>query len=466
MMYSGEMVWFVGVVEDRRDPLEMGRVKVRCFGIHDAPREELPTNSLPWASLMLPANSAGTGSIGQSATGIVEGAWVVGFFTDGKNMQEPLVMGVLPSNTSNIDPKDPFSDPHGVNPVYNTGTDQPLHARADTYQEDPSYKVRNTQRVTGVETATPPRVNSLIDDKNDDYYSRGAWDYPEVHGGSSPEYPSNKVTQSESGHVLEIDDTPGGTRIAQFHRSGTNYEMLHNGDMATTVVGDNYEVTFKNNNMYVKGNLNITVNGDMKTLVKGNYHLEVEGDKTEKINRGSRHSKIRNSDFTEIGKDFGSNVKVDYIQRVGGIETRIVDSDRKTTIGGNETLTINRDSTKIIQGNHDEIVAKAHSSTALGTMTTISLKDMKIETAANQITNIDGYHDLNVEGVSRMDAQFMFLNDQDATSSHPGATGDGAAARVGDTADTGDAGGGSHFDSNAAGTDDIISGSSTVYIGG
>ena len=26
--------WFVGVVEDRNDPLKLGRVRVRCLGYH------------------------------------------------------------------------------------------------------------------------------------------------------------------------------------------------------------------------------------------------------------------------------------------------------------------------------------------------------------------------------------------------------------------------------------------------
>ena len=33
-IYSGGMVWFIGCVEDRMDPEEIGRVRVRCFGIH------------------------------------------------------------------------------------------------------------------------------------------------------------------------------------------------------------------------------------------------------------------------------------------------------------------------------------------------------------------------------------------------------------------------------------------------
>lgn len=458
MMYSGEMVWFVGVVEDRDDPLEMGRLKVRCFGIHDTTKEELPSDDLPWAHMMLPANSAGTGSIGQSATGIVEGAWVVGFFTDGKNMQEPLVMGVLPSSPNTLSKDGTYSDGTGIHPIFNTETDQPLHARSSTFEQDSSYVARENNKVEEVECAIPPKTPTVVEDEEDEYYDRPTWSYPDPHEGNSPIYPYNKVTQSESGHVLEVDDTPGATRIAQFHNTGTNYEMLHSGDMATTVVGDNYSVTIKNDNMYVKGNLNITVEGDMRTLVKGNYHLEVDGNKTEKINNGSRSSKISNSEFTEIGQEFSSNVNIDYIQRIGGQEIRIVDSDRTTTISGNDIRRVNIDSQVAIFGKHREFIAKNHSTTSGGTMSIVSNKNMTIETAENQITNIEGYHDLNVTGESRQDASNIWLNDGD-NSVAPG------AARIGDTADTGDAGGGSHFDVNAPGTDVIETGSGTVFIG-
>ena len=394
MIYSGEMVWFVGVVEERNDPKQMGRVKVRCFGIHDVSREDLPTKDLPWASIMLPTNSAGTGTVGQSATGIVQGAWVVGFFTDGKDMQQPLVMGVLPSTPSEIPPEELFSDPSGVNPSKMESTDQPLHASERTYKTDWSYLARKTYRVYDVECAVPPRVSTLTEDEPDRYYERPTWTYPEPHNGNSPKYPYNKVTASESGHVIEIDDTPGASRLATFHNSGTNNEMLDNGDRTTTIVGDDYKVVIKNNNIVIYGNYNLTVEGDMRTLVKGNYHLEVEGDKTEKINNGSRRSKISNSEHTEIGQDFGSNVKVDYVQRVGGMETRTVDSDRISTIGGRDDITILNSSNRTVHQSQTETVVKADIKMVGGTHTLVSNDDMRIETRQNLIMDID--HDKTV----------------------------------------------------------------------
>ena len=45
--------WFQGVVEDHNDPEQIGRVKVRCLGIHTEDKETLPTDDLPWAMVMM-----------------------------------------------------------------------------------------------------------------------------------------------------------------------------------------------------------------------------------------------------------------------------------------------------------------------------------------------------------------------------------------------------------------------------
>ena len=35
-------VWFTGVVEDRNDPAQLGRVKVRCLGFHTESKTDIP----------------------------------------------------------------------------------------------------------------------------------------------------------------------------------------------------------------------------------------------------------------------------------------------------------------------------------------------------------------------------------------------------------------------------------------
>lgn len=69
-------VWWVGVVEDRNDPLKLGRCRVRIFGWHTESINELPTKDLPWAQAMLPLNDANAYSPKEADT-------VVGFFLDG-----------------------------------------------------------------------------------------------------------------------------------------------------------------------------------------------------------------------------------------------------------------------------------------------------------------------------------------------------------------------------------------------
>ena len=73
-------VWFFGVVEDIMDPLKVGRVRVRCYDWHPAEKGLLPTNQLPWAQVMMPANNASVSGVGTSPNGLKQGSWVIGFF--------------------------------------------------------------------------------------------------------------------------------------------------------------------------------------------------------------------------------------------------------------------------------------------------------------------------------------------------------------------------------------------------
>jgi len=97
-------VWWVGVVEDRQDPLKLGRCKVRIFGWHSEDIQKVPTDLLPWSQAMMPLNNTNPYTPKESDV-------VVGFFLDGDNAQTPVMMGVLPGiplNKSN--PQQGFND--------------------------------------------------------------------------------------------------------------------------------------------------------------------------------------------------------------------------------------------------------------------------------------------------------------------------------------------------------------------
>jgi len=86
--------FFTGVVEDRMDPLKLGRCKVRVVGVHTHVKSVLPTTDLPWAMPMQPLTSAGVSGVGHTPMGPVEGTWVIVFFND-IDMQFPIMMGSL-----------------------------------------------------------------------------------------------------------------------------------------------------------------------------------------------------------------------------------------------------------------------------------------------------------------------------------------------------------------------------------
>jgi hypothetical protein len=87
--------WWIGVVEDRLDPLFLGRCRVRIVGFHNPDASVLPTEDLPWAYPIQSITSAGMSGVGTTPLGVVEGSWVTGFFRDGESFQEPVFTGVM-----------------------------------------------------------------------------------------------------------------------------------------------------------------------------------------------------------------------------------------------------------------------------------------------------------------------------------------------------------------------------------
>ena len=91
--------WWIGEVEDIEDPMELGRCKVRVLGYYTNVRggttADLPTEALPWATVLQHTCQAGNAGQGESSGQLQPGAIVMGFFMDGEDAQMPIVIGVL-----------------------------------------------------------------------------------------------------------------------------------------------------------------------------------------------------------------------------------------------------------------------------------------------------------------------------------------------------------------------------------
>ena len=190
-------IWWFGVVEDRNDPLALGRVRCRVYGYHTEDKTKLPTIDLPWAYCVQPTNSASSGGVGTSPTGPIEGTWVVGFWRDPDFMQEPMIFGTLPGiNSSNAAPSG--ESPHDFSPEQQldpptissnvavaNGTTTSFSTPTNTTDSTVLVKING---VVQSPSNTAPESPNNVEQPLDDFYGGGttytASDFPSGRFGS------------------------------------------------------------------------------------------------------------------------------------------------------------------------------------------------------------------------------------------------------------------------------------------
>jgi len=416
-------VWFVGVVEDRNDPDALGRVRVRCVGFHTEDISALPTTDLPWAHVMHPVTDPSMHGMGNSPSFLVEGSYVIGFFRDAHDKQQPIIIGSLPGNPeSAADPREGFNDPRGINAIQDQYKGDPKFgpypvdgvtytmssghrlgepdtnrlAQGENSENHASLINRREMRLrgnpdfsthedgdeheypeehSGVPTATKPNLSAVSDVAEEE--ERGFFEEPQPKGIAkdadpyiSAQYPYNHVHESESGHIHEIDDSPGAERLFTLHKSGTFEEIHPDGSKVVKVIGDNYEIIAGGSNVYVSGNVNLTIEGTVREYLKGNYHLEVEGDYTQKIG-GNIRTKVGYKDGgnieEEINGNHGYTIKGFVRGNVGTLEKGAAEGEgdvdinivgKMTTVIGKTSTIFSEDDMKIITNNDLYVTSK------------------------------------------------------------------------------------------------------------
>ena len=344
-------VWFTGVVENRNDPAELGRVQVRCLGYHTQDLNDIPSKDLPWAHVMLPTTDPSMQGLGNTPSFLVEGTWVVGFFRDANEKQQPLIIGSLPGYPQeHADIERGFNDPNGDYPsqaIDHSGhglneSDVSRLARGSDAETHRSLINRRDTQFKDIPTATKPHVSTVSTTSKKE--TAGSFNEPQPRGtNTTGVYPFNHVHESESGHIHEVDDTPEGERLLSQHTAGTYEEIIADGTKTVKVVGDNYELIAGGSNVYVRGNINLTCSGTKRELIEGDYILEVGGDFTRKIGK-SEQVKIGAGESggnleEEIKGNHAFNIANSVIGAVGTTEKGTA-KDFDITIGGKETRSI------------------------------------------------------------------------------------------------------------------------------
>jgi len=176
-----------------------------------------------------------------------------------------------------------FSDPNRKYPLYFNEPDTNRLARHEEINKTIVYR-KEAALLKGIEVA-----------------DGSTWDQSPIPYNAS--YPFNHVMQTESGHVLEFDDTPHSERIHLYHKSGTFTEIDANGTQVNRIIGDGYEILERNGYVQVHGSLNVTVDGANNVLIKNAMNLTVNGTATINVTNDA-YLNVSGSLNASVGESF------------------------------------------------------------------------------------------------------------------------------------------------------------------
>jgi hypothetical protein len=291
-------IWWTGVVENRIDPLKLGRVQVRVYGWHTENKALIPTEELHWAQPIFPSNNSNV------TYTCKEGDTVFGFFMDGDSAQYPFIFGRMPDIPIIKYPASiGFSDP-GNEEIMKT---RPVEIESRSMVDGQGIEFTNKEPVRypdPLEEATTSRfarhenlantplpfITSQL--KTVECVEGESWD--EMPPDYDTEYPYNDSKQSESGHYVDVDDTRNHERICLTHRTGTMMEMANSGSIHIKTMKDSYVVVHgkvyedyrgrvkktgeKKTGLRNKGKVVIEINNDLEIHVAGKVTIHSQED--------------------------------------------------------------------------------------------------------------------------------------------------------------------------------------------
>lgn len=256
------------------------------------------------------------------------GTKVLSSFTEEKS-PDPVAAPVeaaqsQPAPSSNNAGPMGFRDPNSKYPLANFINEPDTNRLARGIKKGTIHPVKDTNRAQSIPIAL-----------SDTTFDEPASSY-------SAKYPFNHVLETESGHVQELDDTPGHERTLSYHRKGTFTEVDPNGTEVHHIIGDSYTIIDRNGCIYVEGEVNLTVKGNVNIFSKSNVNLEVNGDLTAQV--GGNYT-------LGVAGNYQVAVGGTYNVQSGGVMHHQTDSTKNDIAAGDLNLHSNSDVSVRADGN-------------------------------------------------------------------------------------------------------------------
>ena len=213
------------------------------------------------------------------------------------NIEKQFTSGIA-SKSKNLASKYDLNNPTNqdkLNTVSNGFTDPNAKYPTGEYKDKPDTNKLATGDING----------TIVVEKEKDRLTGSklpggdSWEMPT--SSYNAKYPYNTVTQTESGHIIEFDDTPGSERIHIYHKSGTYLEIDPNGTSIQRAKGSKYDVVDKNANISIGSDAKIHVGGDLIAEVDGD--IAIRGQNDIGINAGGRLQLSANEGIDLHSKD-------------------------------------------------------------------------------------------------------------------------------------------------------------------
>lgn len=252
-----------GIVLNNNDPLKIGRLIVRVYGLY----ENLDIDTIPYCYPVVPygSNSKGfffTPDIGDEVVVIFER----------NDVRKPMYLGCT------------YGLPQGINDVPLNHQGLPESA-ADIAAIDIDPLV--------LENASHKAI-----------------------------YPFNRGIKSSSGLFIEMDDTPGAERLQLGHTSGSRMEFRNDGSLVVHAVGDLKLAVNGNCNIRIDGNVILNILGNVLKNILGSVVINITGTVTKLYS--SLYNVIYTGISTSLYKNQNNITAENDINIISSTKTKVV----------------------------------------------------------------------------------------------------------------------------------------------
>ena len=168
----------------------------------------------------------------------------------------------------------------------------------------------------------------------------------------STAYNSSDTNETVSGHVFEMNDTPGAERILIKHNTAHGIDIRPDGSIVIVagarrveiVHGEQTVVVEGDGTLTYKGNLTLNVDGDFEVNCN-NYKVNAKGNKTEKIDGNSR---------TSVFGNFGHKVSGNFSQTIAGSSVNTFLGNTTNAVKGTYKTAVEGDIIQAASGNMEQ----------------------------------------------------------------------------------------------------------------